>query len=99
MEESNTDETLEESFRQSRREFWFLIGTWIVFALWTMLVNTRLAGNEGKESVETLLGMPKWVVLGVALPWVSALGVTIWFAFRFMKDTPLEGIEEDATPE
>jgi hypothetical protein len=38
--------------------------------------------------------MPRWVTLGIFLPWVAALGLTIWFAMRFMKDTPLHDCAE-----
>lgn len=86
-------EDLNQSFRQSRREFWFLIGTWVAFAGWTMMVNVTQSRFDGEGSVATLLGMPRWVVLGIALPWVVATGLTCWFALRFMKDTSLEGLE------
>ncbi|MEM6277978.1 MAG: DUF997 family protein [Verrucomicrobiota bacterium] len=83
-------EPLADSFRQSRKEFLCMIGIWAFFAVWTMTCNSILAPLREGEEVPLLFGMPEWVVWGVALPWVLALSVTIWFALRFMKDTELE---------
>ena len=88
------EEELGESFRQSRKELWVMLGTWLFFALWTWGYNSIFAGEKQEASVDTLFGMPRWVVVGVAGPWLLALVVTVWFATSFMKDTSLGGREE-----
>ncbi len=84
-------ETLGDSFRQSRRELFFILGTWLVFFVWITGSGALTAFERGEGEVATLLGMPRWVALSVALPWLAANGVIFFFALRFMKDTDLNG--------
>lgn len=91
---NRSSEDLGESFRQSRREFRFQIVAWIGFATWTVGYNVLRAGDDPDAPTRTVFGMPEWVFYGVALPWVAALVLTIWFALCFMKDTDLGGEEE-----
>lgn len=67
-----------------------MIGTWVLFAAWTLTYNHQFAGDVDGQPVAIVMGMPKWVVFGIVIPWVIALSVTVWFALSFMKDTPLE---------
>ena len=71
-----------------------MIVTWVVFAAWTLTYNGLFGKGEEGTAVEIVFGMPKWVIFGIAIPWVLAISVTIWFALCFMKDTPL-GEEQD----
>ena len=92
MEESQDGEEREDlaaSFRQSRKEFRFMVVTWVVFAAWTLTYNGLFAKGSDEQPVEIVLGMPKWVVFGVAIPWAIALALTVWFALFYMKDTDL----------
>lgn len=88
-------EDLAASFRQSRKEFWFMVMTWVAFAAWTLGFNFLFAKGEEGEAVEVVFGMPKWVVFGIAIPWMIALGLTIWFAMFYMKDTDLGRTDEE----
>jgi hypothetical protein len=84
------DKELGASFRQSRCETLVILAGWIVLLLWTGLacgIGSRL---DPEEPVATLLGMPRWVFLGVILPWLAACGFTFWFALCFMADTDLD---------
>tara|TARA_R110002096_G_scaffold310126_10_gene504723 strand:- start:7402 stop:7746 length:345 start_codon:yes stop_codon:yes gene_type:complete len=94
MEDQDESLNLRSSFEQARKEFWFMIVTWVFFAGWTTTYNGLFAKGEPGVPVEIVLGVPRWVVFGVGLPWVVAVSVTVWFAFCFMKDTPLGGEEE-----
>jgi len=87
---SSTD-SLADSFRQSKRELGLMLGAWVGFAAWTTIAGAVLGFHEAGESVATVFGMPRWVVVTVALPWVVANGFVIWFATRFMQDTDLGG--------
>ncbi len=84
-------ETLAESFTQSKRELKFILGTWLVFFLWVAIVCSTIGRVPPGEEVPILFGMPRWVIFGVALPWVVATGVGVFFGLRVMKDTNLEG--------
>jgi len=87
-------EELGESFRQSKREFWVMVGIWTFFAIWTVSYNGFFADGGSESDPEILFGMPRWVVIGVVVPWILAVSATIWFAMAFMKDTPLGDEEE-----
>lgn len=92
-------EDLGASFRQSRKELWFMLGTWVVFATWTLTYNGMNAFDPETSGEKILWGMPRWVALGIAVPWITGLCLTCWFALRFMKDTDLGGTEEELQSE
>jgi len=88
---------LGESFRQSRKELWVMLGAWVVFFAWTVGYCSQNAfADPNGEEARILFGIPRWVLFGIALPWLVANGFIIWFAACFMKDTPLgdESAEE-----
>jgi len=89
------EEELGASFRQSRRELWFMVTTWSVFAVWTVGYNATHAFGAG-EGASIVWGLPRWVAFGVAIPWAIALALTIAFALFFMKDTDLGEVEEES---
>jgi len=92
MAHPDPTESLGDSFRQSRRELWFMLTTWIVFAAVVTTVGALTAFERpaaGEESVALLLGLPRWVVLTVLLPWIAGNAVIFYFATWFMKDTAL----------
>ena len=107
MDESRPDssdekaESLGASFRQARREMWVMLGAWIVFFLWVTLTCSRLAflEPEADGTIPTLLGLPRWVAIGIAIPWLAANVFIIWFALGFMKDTPLPADEPQSEDE
>ena len=80
---------LGESFRQSRRELTFQLITWTVFASWVVGYCANTAFEAESETVVTTLGMPSWIVWGIAVPWLVAFAVTVVFAGWFMQDTAL----------
>jgi len=84
-------ESLDTSYRQSLRELRFILIAWAGFALWIVGMGSLTAFHPDGEEVALLFGMPRWVVLSVALPWLGALGLIFWFGLRYMKDTDLDG--------
>ncbi len=84
-------ESLHESYRQSLRELWCIVAAWGVFALWNITAGALLAFAlpEPGKGMATILGMPKWIFVVVLFPWLLGNVFSIWFALRFMKDTPL----------
>lgn len=95
MPDSQEKTNLAASFRQTRRELRFMIAAWIVFAAWTVGYNAAHAFGGETSGQDPILGMPRWVTLGIFLPWLAALALTVWFAMRFMKDTPLHDCADD----
>ena len=95
-------DALGQSFRQSRLEMWFMLGAWVIFfavVTWTCgaLAFQPVVSEAGLIPEATLWGMPRWVVIGIAIPWLAANAFIIWFALGFMKDTPLAD-EATGTP-
>lgn len=75
----------------------FMLVTWGVFCVWTLGYNALHAADTGFIVEEMVLGLPRWVFFGIALPWVCATAVTILFALFFMKDEDwsADGAEAD----
>ncbi len=88
---------LAESFRQAQRELRFQLTTWAVFAAWVTGWCGANAFDARSADVTTTLGMPDWVLWGIAVPWVIAFAVTVWFATRVMQDTEL--VDDFASPD
>ena len=81
---------LGESFRQASRESVVIVLGWLVFLIWTATVCASGGGETDGERIATLMGLPRWVVFGVALPWLAACGFTFLFTMFYMKDTDLD---------
>lgn len=89
---SGTDPVYQNSKRET---FWILI-IWAIFAAWVVGVSGWLGfGDDPESPVQTVFGFPKWVFWGVAVPWLGANIVIFTFATKFMKDDPLSEGEVD----
>jgi len=85
---------LDPVYLHSRRETVFALVTWAVFCLWVVGFCLARGYDVDPADLQTVMGMPSWIFWGVALPWLAANVVTIWFALKFMADDPLEEPEE-----
>ncbi len=94
-------EKLDPVFLKSRRETVFALITWLVFCVWVVGLCLSRGYDIDPANLKTTLGMPSWIFWGVALPWLTANVVTIWFALNFMADDPLEDppTTDEAKPE
>lgn len=87
-------------FIHSRREAVVLLIGFSFFLVWSVGVSYVLGyGQTEAEAERTVLGMPRWVFWGVAVPWMAANVFTFWFCLFYMKDDPLgeeldEGLAE-----
>jgi hypothetical protein len=86
----------------SLRELWIIFAFFAVMLGWSIGVSYWL-GYPGNSSpadrtarVELWWGVPKWFLLGVALPWAFATIVSIGFALFWMKD---HEVHEEPAPE
>ena len=85
-------------FLHSRREAIVIFCVWLAGLLWAVpycYVN-GYAGNIDPENVSTLWGIPSWLFWGIAVPWLVADVVTIWFCFCYMQDDDLGEAREGA---
>jgi uncharacterized membrane protein len=88
---------LGESFRQARRELRFQLTAWCLFALWVVGFCGYTAFDAERSDVTTILGMPGWVFWGIAVPWIGAFVVTVYFSGWYMQDTDL--VDDSETPD
>ena len=84
----------ENGLRQSRRELWFILLTWLGCCVWVIAYCAVNGYHLNPEEVSTVFGFPSWVFWGVALPWMFANVVTFWFCLRFLKNE-----DDEETPE
>ncbi|HUF60869.1 MAG TPA: DUF997 family protein [Verrucomicrobiales bacterium] len=73
-------------FRQARREAIVIVAAALAFAGWVNGWCWSTAYGQGADPTDLLWGLPRWVVFGVALPWMAANVFTIWFALCFFKE-------------
>ena len=72
-----TAEDRHANFVQSRKEAGVAMLGWAIAITWTLSVSWWL-GRE--QPAPLLFGIPRWVVLGVFLPWVTLTLYNIWFS-------------------
>ena len=58
---------------------------------WTVPYCYLFGYDNDPETIRITLGMPSWVLWGVAVPWLAATVFSCWFALCYMKDDPLDG--------
>lgn len=79
-------------FLHARLELGLIVGVWITCMLWVIPYCYHF-GYQPVASAEELpmvLGMPSWVVWGVAVPWLLADLATIAICLWVIKDDDLE---------
>ncbi|MCY3736707.1 MAG: hypothetical protein OXG13_09925 [Gemmatimonadaceae bacterium] len=91
---------LDPTFRSTRREAAVIFAVWVAALLWTVPF-CYLAGYGDTAWTDTVAGIPRWVLWGVAAPWAAASAFALWFSLRLMGDDDLgEGNpDEDGSPE
>ena len=84
-------------FIHSRREAVVIVLTWVVALLWTVpycCLNGYL-GTASTDPSTFIIGMPAWVFWGIAVPWLVADVVAIWFCFAYFVDDDLGAAAEE----
>ncbi|MEZ6123407.1 MAG: DUF997 family protein [Planctomycetaceae bacterium] len=78
-------------FVDSLKEAKVILSIWLICFVWTVSVclSTGYAKEVDPQQFPMILGMPTWIVWGVALPWLLANVVTIVFCLGYMKDADL----------
>ncbi len=86
-------------YLHARREAIVILSVWTIALVWSLTVY--LGWGHAPLEGHTVLwwGIPRWVVLGIALPWIVADLFAAWFCFFFMADDDLgeahEGLDLD----
>ena len=74
----------------SRREAFWILGTWVVFMIWTVGYSALFGYDISPEELNLILGIPSWAFWGVVLPWIGATLFSIYFSVKIMVDDDLE---------
>ena len=97
MSDTRDDHDLDPVFLHARKETKVLLITFFVFLVWVVGVSWYLGyGNDSAEPLRMVWGMPRWVVWGIAAPWMGANLFTLWFCWRCVADDPLGDARDDA---
>jgi hypothetical protein len=71
------------NYQRTRREAGVAVVGWVVAFAWTVGVSWWLGQQR---PVALWLGVPKWVLLGVALPWVGCFLFNCWYTLVYQKE-------------
>ena len=91
-----TDRPDDPVYLNSRREAIVTLIGWFVAGCYTLTYCLRNGYDLDPAEIEVVWGMPKWVVVGVFLPWTLANVYAWWFAFRLVKPDDLGADPDDA---
>ena len=87
--ESDDSRPLDPVFVNARREAIWILGLYVACLIWSVGWSAALGYAPPSDEVTTVLGMPLWVFVAVALPWLAADVFTVWFCFFYMVDDDL----------
>jgi hypothetical protein len=91
-------------FRHARREALVVIVVWALALFWTVgycylygyqheadswVVKAGLAPPPDARTFQPILGLPRWVVYGIVLPWLACTAFTVLFSLFGMTDDDL----------
>ena len=82
---SDNESGLSRSFLQTRRELFVILAGFTIFLIWVLLTCWIFGYERQEEELNTIFGLPDWVFLGVALPWLGASVFTFWFCLRRLR--------------
>lgn len=68
-------------YRYARREAVVAVLIWIAALLTTVGISYAL--GYGERAPESLFGIPRWVVLGIFMPWIVFFLIHVWFSLYF----------------
>ena len=77
-----------------RREALVALGAWAVCAC-SSLTYCSFAYDLEPQQMEILWGVPRWILLGILLPWMVANGFAWWYCFHLVRDDDLSPIEHE----
>ncbi len=92
---------LHPTFLNARREARLIVVVWAACLVWAVpycYLNGYVTSGQGFDpgNLATLWGIPRWVCIGIVVPWTLANVFTIWFCFFYMRDDDLGEAHEGA---
>jgi hypothetical protein len=79
-------------YLHSRREFFCILAVWLVCLLWVVPYCFAFGYRPVTDpaDLKLVLGMPSWVIWGIAVPWLLANVATIAMCVWGIADDDLE---------
>jgi hypothetical protein len=71
---------------QSRNEALLIIGFYTIAMIYVGIVCYWLGYHKQAADLQPILGMPRWVFWGIAVPWLVCDLFTAWFTIFYMTD-------------
>ncbi|PHS02931.1 MAG: hypothetical protein COA78_19785 [Blastopirellula sp.] len=84
-------------WKNGLREMWIILGVCAVTLAVVTSVSYGLGLPAETGELQLIMGMPRWVVLGVLVPWIAATIFAVWFGLCYMTDDDLGSeLEEES---
>lgn len=80
----------------AKREALTVFLAFLVAGVYTVLYCYSCGYDLDPATLKTVWGIPSWVVWGIIVPWMGAIGFSVWFSLAFIKDEELGEEREDA---
>jgi hypothetical protein len=80
--------------RTARREAVVSLLAWLSALVYTVGYCYLHGYRRPVEELRFVWGFPDWIFWGVVVPWVFWFAFSVWYAFWFMQDTPMDDGEE-----
>lgn len=84
-----TDDRYDPVFLHARREAVVILCVWLACLVWSLGWYAAHGLSATSDDISTWLGMPRWVVVSIFLPWMGANLFATWFCFGYMVDDDL----------
>lgn len=76
-------------YLNAKREAIAVFLAFLIAGIYTALYSYFYGYDLNPATLETVCGVPSWVVWGVIAPWGAAIGFSFWFGLRFVSDDDL----------
>jgi hypothetical protein len=76
--------------RSARREALVSLAAWLSALLYTVGYCYLHGYRRPLEDLHFVCGFPDWIFWGVVVPWGFWFAFSVWYAFWFMQDTPMD---------
>jgi hypothetical protein len=87
--ESDPPEADDPVYLRACREGLVAFLGWLVAGAVTLTVSLTLGYDVDPAEMPLVLGIPLWVLLGVVVPWIAAIGFGVWYSLGYVRDQDL----------
>ena len=92
----SADDQTDSLYVHARRESIVLLVAFGVCMVWSVSTCYWLGYDVSAEELQqTVLGMPRWVFWGIAVPWLASNIFTVIFCLFYMQDDPLGPVHDE----